>query len=63
MKAFLTNSELCDVLRCSKTTLWRLRRNSPGFPQPCRLGRRLLWSREQVEQAVSLIRSAPGCDR
>ncbi|EME9746282.1 helix-turn-helix domain-containing protein [Pseudomonas aeruginosa] len=53
---FLTNAELCQLLRCSQTTLWRLRRDIPGFPQPCRLGRRLLWNREQVEQAVGLIR-------
>ncbi len=55
-KPFLTNAELCQLLRCSQTTLWRLRRDTPSFPQPCRLGRRLLWSREQVEQAIDLIR-------
>lgn len=55
-KTFLTNSELCGVLRCSLTTLWRLRRDIPDFPQPCRLGRRLLWSREQVDQVMDLIR-------
>lgn len=52
---FLTNAELCQLLRCSQTTLWRLRRDTPGFPQPCRLGRRLLWNRAQVEQAIGLI--------
>ena len=53
---FLTNAELCQLLRCIQTTLWRLRRDTPGLPQPCRLGRRLLWNREQVEQAVGLAR-------
>ncbi len=55
-KTFLTNSELCVVLRCSLTTLWRLRRDIPNFPEPCRLGRRLLWSRDQVDQVIGLIR-------
>ncbi len=54
-KTFLTNSELCALLRCSQTTLWRLRRDVPGFPQPSRLRRRLLWTPEQVAQAVALI--------
>lgn len=54
-KPFLTNTELCQLLRCSQTTLWRLRRTIPGFPQPFRIGRRLLWSHDQVEQAISLI--------
>ncbi len=55
-QSFLTNDEFCWVLRCSQTTLWRLRRDIPGFPQPRRLGRRLLWTGEHVEQAVALIR-------
>jgi len=55
-QSFLTNDEFCWVLRCSQTTLWRLRRDIPGFPQPRRLGRRLLWTSEHVEQAFALIR-------
>ena len=55
-KTFITNSELCDVLRCSPTTLWRLRRDIPNFPQPRRLGRRLLWTTDQIAQVVELIR-------
>lgn len=54
-KTFLTNPELCALLRCSQTTLWRLRRDVPGFPQPSRLRRRLLWTPEQVAQAIALI--------
>lgn len=52
---FHTNDEFCGILRCSPTTLWRLRRTIPGFPQPFRIGRRLLWSHDQVVQAISLI--------
>lgn len=53
---FLTTPELCQLLRCSQTTLWRLRRDVPGFPQPGRLRRRLLWTPEQVSQVVALIK-------
>jgi|TARA_R100000935_G_scaffold12298_1_gene24346 predicted DNA-binding transcriptional regulator AlpA len=49
---FLTNDEFCQLLRCSDTTLWRMRQ-IPGFPQPRRFGRRLLWSREQLEQILN----------
>jgi len=54
-KTFLTNAEFCQLLRCSDTTLWRMRREIPGFPQPHQFGRRLLWTREQIEQAIALI--------
>ncbi len=54
-KTYLTNSEFCELLRCSQTTIWRLRREVDGFPQPCRLRRRLLWTPEQVAQAIALI--------
>lgn len=37
---FLTSAELCQLLRCSSTTLWRMRQN-PEFPQPRHFGRRL----------------------
>ncbi len=53
---FLTNAELCNLLRCSMTTMWRMRREMPGFPQPRRLGRRLLWTTEQVAEILALTR-------
>ncbi len=53
---YLSNAELCSLLRCSATTLWRMRKNTPGFPPPSHLGRRVLWNREQVERALGLIR-------
>lgn len=54
-KTFLTNAELCEILRCSHSTLWRMRRDIPGFPHPYRLRRRLLWSTEQVVKAMALV--------
>lgn len=51
---FLTNNEFCELLRCSETTVWRLRKE-PGFPQPGKLGRRLRWDYEKVEQARAFI--------
>ncbi|HBW10184.1 MAG TPA: hypothetical protein DEF44_19200 [Pseudomonas sp.] len=50
---FLTSAELCQLLRCSSTTLWRMRQN-PGFPQPRHFGRRLLWLRRDVEHFLTL---------
>lgn len=50
---FLTSAELCQLLRCSSTTLWRMRQN-PGFPQPRHFGRRLLWVRRDVENFLTL---------
>ncbi len=54
-KFFLTNAEFCQLLRCSSTTLWRMRRDIPDFPQPHQFGRRLLWTQKHVEQAIALI--------
>lgn len=54
-KTFLTNAELCEILRCSHSTLWRMRRDIPGFPHPYRLRRRLLWSTEQVVEAMAFV--------
>ena len=54
-KSFLTNAELCQLLRCSSSTLWRMRRDIPDFPKPHQFGRRLLWTQEHVEQAIALI--------
>ncbi|WP_312538095.1 helix-turn-helix transcriptional regulator [Stutzerimonas nitrititolerans] len=50
---FLTSDEICQLLRCSSTTLWRMRQ-TPGFPQPRQFGRRLLWLRSDIEQFLSL---------
>jgi len=57
--SFLTNKEFCELLRCSKTTVWRLRKES-GFPQPGKLGRRLRWDHEKVEQARAFINGEEG---
>ena len=49
---FLTD-EICQFLRRSSTTLWRVRQ-TPDFPQPRQSGRRLLWLRKQIEQFLAL---------
>ncbi len=53
-KTLLTNREFCAELRSSEPTIWR-KRKIPGFPQPGRFGRRLLWDRQALELAKRLI--------
>lgn len=53
---YLTIAEICRLLHCSPTTFWRMRKNTPGFPPPFHIGRRMLWNREQIERALGLIR-------
>lgn len=50
----LTNREFCALLRSSEPTIWR-KRKMPGFPQPGRFGRRLLWDYPALELAKKLI--------
>ncbi len=52
-EVFLTSDEICRLLRCSSTTLWRMRQ-TPGFPLPRQFGRRLLWLRKVIEQFLAL---------
>ncbi|MFK1061572.1 helix-turn-helix transcriptional regulator [Pseudomonas aeruginosa] len=52
-EVFLTSDEICRLLRCSSTTLWRMRQ-TPGFPLPRQFGRRLLWLRKEIEQFLAL---------
>ncbi|CAB5724735.1 Uncharacterised protein [Pseudomonas aeruginosa] len=54
-KQFFTNTEASEILRCSKSTLLRRRRAKRHFPQPLRVGQRLLWSPEQLVQAMILL--------
>jgi predicted DNA-binding transcriptional regulator AlpA len=46
---FLRINDVCQLLRISKPTLWRLRR-TPGFPEPIEVTDRLIaWRRTEVE--------------
>lgn len=54
-KQFFTNTEASEILRCSMSTLLRRRRAKRHFPQPLRVGQRLLWSPEQLVQAMILL--------
>ena len=52
-ETFMTTDEICKFLRCSSTTLWRMRQTQP-FPKPRHFGRRLLWLRKDIERFCSL---------
>lgn len=42
--------EVCRLLTCSRTTLWRMVK-SGDFPEPLRIGKRgIAWQRKAVEQ-------------
>jgi prophage regulatory protein len=46
---FLRIRDVCQMLRISKPTLWRLRR-SPDFPVPTQLSDRAIgWSRDDIQ--------------
>lgn len=49
----MTSDELCELSRCSSTTLWRMRQ-AQSFSMPRQFGRRLLWVRREIEQVLSL---------
>lgn len=53
-ETFMTTDEICKFLRCSSTTLWRMRQTQP-FPKPRHFGRRLLWLRKDIERFCSLV--------
>jgi predicted DNA-binding transcriptional regulator AlpA len=48
---FLTSREVYSLLRVSRSTGDRLRRQ-PGFPRPIRVGGRLRWFAEQLEKWI-----------
>jgi predicted DNA-binding transcriptional regulator AlpA len=43
--------EVCDLVKLSRSTIWRLRRDkSSGFPNPIQISTGLLgWRREEVD--------------
>lgn len=56
---FLRIRDVCQMLRISKPTLWRLRR-SPDFPMPTRLSDRAIgWSRDDIQTWVTARRHSP----
>ena len=53
---FLRIRDVCQMLRISKPTLWRLRR-SPDFPAPTQLSDRAIgWSRDDIQTWVAARR-------
>jgi len=56
---FLRIRDVCQMLRISKPTLWRLRR-SPDFPVPTQLSDRAIgWSRDDIQAWVATRRHSP----
>jgi len=51
---FLTQEQVCEIVRVNRITLWRWVR-SGRFPQPVRLGvRRIFWLKPVVEQFLQM---------
>ncbi len=60
---FLRIRDVCQMLRISKPTLWRLRR-SPDFPVPTQLSDRAIgWSRDDIQTWVAARRRLSGDSR
>lgn len=57
---FLNPSELAEMIRISKATLWRYVK-SGKLPQPKRLSKQiLLWNKSEVLEALGLAETAQG---
>lgn len=52
--------DMCEKLRCSRTTLWRRAKEDPNFPPKVRLGPNSVGFRES--QADAYIAALPGVD-
>ncbi|MFN0119917.1 MAG: helix-turn-helix domain-containing protein [Blastocatellia bacterium] len=50
MTKLYTESELCQLLDLSRTTVWRLRKN--GALRAVRFGRTVRYSQEQIDELV-----------
>lgn len=49
ISALVREQELLQILSCSRSTLWRLRRNG-SFPKPIKIGNRsIAWIREDID--------------
>lgn len=55
-ETIFTNTEASEILRCSENTLLRRRKGTRRFPQPIRVGQRLLWTSKQLVQAMMLLK-------
>ena len=53
---FLDEKQLEDLLHCTRWTIFRLRRR-PEFPQPIRVGGRLLWLTAEIRNFIQAQRS------
>lgn len=46
----LRQNDLCDLLGCSRQTLWRIRRTNPDFPRPSLIGARIaVWDSAEID--------------
>lgn len=61
---WLTSDEACARLGIAWRTLYNLHRNSPGFPDPRKKGRTLLWPAAGLDawRAEHPARRKPGSD-
>jgi predicted DNA-binding transcriptional regulator AlpA len=46
----ISTIKLAEKLGVHRTTVWRLRRETPGFPRPIKLGyRSVVWNDDEVD--------------
>jgi len=52
MEGLLNTREVCELLSCSRTSLWKLRKER-GFPAPLKVSSvGLRWKRKQLDQWI-----------
>ncbi|WP_371918366.1 helix-turn-helix transcriptional regulator [Pseudomonas sp. Choline-02u-1] len=39
-----TTEQVCEIFKISRSTLYRLSKNDPTFPQPLHFGRAIRWN-------------------
>ena len=51
-KKLMNTDEMVEIFLITKRTLQEWVKNNPDFPKPFKIGRRLLWTRSEVEAYI-----------
>ncbi|WP_420793886.1 helix-turn-helix transcriptional regulator [Pseudomonas fontis] len=43
-----TTEQVCEIFKISRSTLYRLSKNDPTFPQPLHFGRAIRWNLAEI---------------
>ncbi|QHF05848.1 helix-turn-helix domain-containing protein [Pseudomonas asturiensis] len=54
-----TTEQVCETFKISRSTLYRLSKNYPGFPKPLYFGRAIRWNLADIFEFYAQQRHAP----